>query len=408
MHVDREATLRSMWLQLAELVVQTLQVERIGIWVLVDDDRALRCRYLLQRSNHEVFEGAMLREQDFPEYFRALHARRTLAAGHASTSLLTGELHRPYLEPLGITSMLDAPIYMEGRVVGVVCHEHIGLPRPWSAADIDFASCVADNIARLYQEHAHHHARVTLQSYEKHLMELHRMEAVGRIAAEIAHDFRGILNAGMGFAELIRQVPGISPDVDRYAQKIVDAMRRGGELTREVMSFGKDAPVAPRVVDIGEVVDSLMGMFRVLLGERIDLQCDCSASLSRAFIDVSQLERALLNLVLNARDAMPTGGILRITASEELLDDDEGESARFVTLAVTDNGVGMDEETCRNVLRPFFTTKGDAGTGLGLAIVEQVVTRAGGQLRIESELHKGTTVRLFLPRIAAALRAETA
>lgn len=406
LHVGKEETLRQIWLQLANLVADTLQIERVGVWVLVDDDRALRCRYLLQRSSHDVFQGAILREQDFPEYFRALHARRTVAAGHASTSSLTSELREQYLEPLKITSMLDAPIYIEGRVAGVVCHEHIGVPRQWNDTDIDFASCVADNIARLYQEYEHHHAQSALRSYEKHLMELHRMEAVGRIAAEVAHDFRGILNAAMGFAELIRRAPGISPDVDRYAHKIVDAMQRGGTLTQEVVSFGKDSPVAPRVVDVRDVVDAMCSMFRVLLGERIELQCDCSASVSRAFIDISQLERALLNLVLNARDAMPSGGVLRIAAADELMDDDEGESARFVTLSISDNGMGMDEETRGNVLKPFFTTKGDEGTGLGLAIVDQIVTRAGGLVRIESEVGKGTTVRLYLPRIAGATAAR--
>jgi two-component system cell cycle sensor histidine kinase/response regulator CckA len=403
LRVGPTATLRQIWLSLADIAATTLQVERIGVWVLVDGDRALRCRYLLQRSSHDVFEGAMLRQQDFPQYFQALHSHRTLAAANAPTSSLTSELFEQYLEPLGITSMLDAPIYVQGHVVGVVCHEHTGTPRHWSEADANFASCVADNIARLYQEHEQHHARSALLSYERQLMELHRMEAVGRIAAEVAHDFRGILNAAMGFAELIRRSPDISADVDRYANKIVDAMQRGGQLTQEVMSFGKDSPVAPRVVDVRTVVNTMASMFKVLLGERIELQSECEQAVSRSFIDVSQLERALLNLILNARDALPSGGIVRIAVAEASLDSDEDDSARFVTVSVIDNGVGMDADTCRNVLKPFFTTKGDAGTGLGLAIVDQIITRAGGNVRIDSELGKGTTVCLYLPRIAGAL-----
>lgn len=403
LHVSANETLRQIWLQLADVVADTLGVERVGVWVLVDDNRALRCRYLLQRSSHDLYQGAILREQDFPEYFRELHARRTLAAANAPTSQLTKELRDAYLEPLGITSMLDAPIYIEGRVVGVVCHEHVGPPRQWSDADADFASCVADNIARLYQEHEHHHARSTLRSYEKHLLHLHRMEAVGRIASEIAHDFRGILSAAMGFAELIRRTPDISPDVDRYAQKIVDAMQRGGKLTQEVVNFGKDSPVTPRVIDVRDVIESMNGMFRVLLGERIELRCVCNQPVSRAFIDVSQLERILLNLVLNARDAMPAGGTLTITADESFMDDEEGEHAKFVVVTVKDDGIGMDAETSRNVLKPFFTTKGDEGTGLGLAIVDQIVTRAGGTVCIDSEPGKGTAVQLYLPRIAGAV-----
>lgn len=401
LHVSANKTLRQIWLSLADIVVETLAVERIGVWVLVDDNRALRCRYLLQQSSHDVFQGAILRQQDFPEYFKALQDRRTLAAANAPTSSLTHELREQYLDPLGITSMLDAPIYVEGRVVGVVCHEHIGAPRQWSEADADFASCVADHIARLYQEHEHLHARSALRSYERQLMELHRMEAVGRIAAEIAHDFRGILNAAMGFAELIRRSPGITTDVDRYAQKIVDAMQRGGQLTQEVMSFGKDSPAAPRVVDVREVMTTMAGMFRVLLGERIELLCECKQTVSRTFIDVSQLERALLNLILNARDALPSGGLVQIVAEDALLNDDEG-GATYVRLSVIDNGVGMDAAVRENVLKPFFTTKGDAGTGLGLAIVDQIIVRAGGSVRIDSEAGRGTSVRLYLPRIAGA------
>jgi len=404
LHGGAEVTLREVWLQLAEVVATALQVERVGVWVLADEDRVLRCRYLLQRSNHDVYEGAILRCQDFPEYFRALHARRTVAADDAPASVLTSELSEPYLEPLGIASMLDAPIYIHGKVVGVVCHEHIGEPRSWSEGEKDFASTVADNIARIYEEHEYRHAQSALRSYERHLMELHRMEAVGRLAAEIAHDFRGILNAAQGFAELIRRVPHVPPEVDRYAQRIIDAMQRGGHLTQEVTSFGKDSPVAPRVVDVRDVIASMLGMFRMLLGDRIDLQLEQESAVSRVFIDVSQLERALLNLVLNARDAMPNGGTLHIGAVDALVDDDEGGHPKFVCLYVTDNGIGMDAATCSNVLKPFFTTKGEAGTGLGLAIVEQIVTRAGGFIRIESEPGKGTTVRLHLPRIAGAVR----
>jgi len=150
LHASGGVSLRDVWLQLADLVANALEVDRVGVWVLIDEGRAIRCRYLLQRSSKDVFQGAVLRAQDFPEYFDALRARRTLPAADAQTSGLTRELRESYLQPLNITSMLDAPIYLEGRVVGVVCHEHIGPQRNWSGAESDFASAVADNIARLY------------------------------------------------------------------------------------------------------------------------------------------------------------------------------------------------------------------------------------------------------------------
>lgn len=394
-------SLRQVWEDLSDLVTGALDVDRIGVWVLIDEGRAIRCRYLYQRSNRQMFQGAVLRAQDFPGYFDAIGARRTIAATHVASSDLTRELRQAYFEPLGITSTLDAPIYIEGRVVGVVCHEHTGLPREWTGAESDFVSAVADNIARLYQEHEASNAQSTLRAYENHLMELHRMEAIGRVAAGIAHDFRGILSAAQGFAELIRRTPNLSPDVDRYALRIVDAMQRGHQLTQEVVNFGKDAPATPRVVDIARTVETMAGMFKVLIGNRVALQIETPHPVSRVFVDPSHLERVLLNLVLNARDAMGSGGVLTLRVQDVTLDDEE--SARYVEVDIIDTGTGMDENVRQNIFRPFFTTKGEQGTGLGLAIVDQIVTRAGGFVRIQSEVGRGTTVRVYLPRIAGAI-----
>ncbi len=391
-------SLRQVWEDLAELVANALEVDRIGVWVFIDEGRAIRCRWLFQRSNHETYQGAVLHAQDFPGYFQAIESRRTIAATHADASELTRELREVYFHPLGIHSTLDAPIYVEGRIAGIVCHEHMGPPRKWTGAECDFASAVADNISRLYQENEAASAQTALRAYETHLMELHRMEAVGRVAATVAHDFRGILSAALGFAELIRRTPNLAPDIDRYATRIIDAMQRGQHLTQEIVSFGKDEPAAPRVVDVARTVESMSGMFGVLLGV-VTLRVDVKAPVSRTFIDPSHLERTLLNLVLNARDAMPGGGLVTIHVQDVCVPDED--DAHFVEIDVIDTGIGMDESTLRNIFKPFFTTKGEQGTGLGLAIVDQVITRAGGFVRVDSEVGRGTAVRVFLPRIAS-------
>ena len=394
-------TLRQVWEDLSDLVTSALDVDRIGVWVLIDEGHAIRCQYLYQRSNQQMFQGVVLRDQDFPGYFRAIEARRTIAAAYAGSSDLTKELRQAYFEPLGITSTLDAPIYIEGRVVGVVCHEHTGLPREWTGAECDFVSSVADNISRLYQEHEASNAQSTLRAYEMHLMELHRMEAVGRVAAGVAHDFRGILSAALGFAELIRRTPNLPADADRYALRIIDAMQRGHQLTQEVVNFGKDTPATPRVIDASRTIEAMAGMFKVLVGSRVKLEIETPQPVSRVFVDPSHLERTLLNLVLNARDAMVSGGVLTLRVHDVVIAEEE--NTKYVEIDVIDTGVGMDEHVRQNIFRPFFTTKGDHGTGLGLAIVDQIVTRAGGFVRIDSEVGHGTTVRVFLPRIAGAL-----
>jgi signal transduction histidine kinase len=402
LHASPESRLRDLWLQLAETSASSLNVERVGVWILVDENRALRCRYLLQYSSHQVYQGAVLRAQDFPNYFQALEQQRTIAVEDAPGDPLTAELREAYLEPLGITSLLDAPVYVGGKVAGVVCHEHIGAPRVWTDAERDFAATVADTIARVYGEYEHRHAETALESYQRHMMELHRMEALGRMAAGVAHDFRGIVSIALGFTELLRRVPNLAPQADHYAQRVVDALQRGQSLTEEIMSFGKDDPVSPRVLDIASTLSRCAQMFRVLVGSSIRLRVRGSSTVSRVFMDTSQFERMMLNLVLNARDAMPNGGSLDIDYEDAVVGDEDDERATYVAIYVRDTGVGMDEQTRLNAFKPFFTTKGDRGTGLGLVIIDQIVSRAGGRVKIDSEVGRGTTMQVYLPRIASA------
>lgn len=394
--------LRDVWLALAQLTSQALDVERVGVWVFVDEGRAIRCRYLLQRSGNQIFQGAVLRVGDFPSYFESLDHLRLVCAEDAQSSEATRELLPAYLAPLGITSMLDAPIYLDGQLVGVVCHEHIGPKRSWTQAECEFAAAVADNIARLYREHERHDAQATLQGYERRLMELQRIEAVGRMAIGIAHDFRGILGLAQGFAELIIRSPDDAPRVKHFAERIRDALARGQQLTREVMDFGKDDIHAPRLLNLAEFLDANAGMLRSVLGANIVLDLQIAPRLGRILMDSSQLERALLNLVLNARDALPHGGTVSIVAQEVDARGEQGEESTCVEIAVRDDGVGMSEDTLKNVFKPFFTTKGEQGNGLGLVIVRQIVGRAGGFVRVDSAPGEGTVVRIYVPRLATA------
>jgi len=385
LHATAEQPLEEVWSQAAEIASDTLQVERIGAWILVDDGKALRCRYLQQLSNREVFQGAVLRAQDFPSYFNALVDQRTIAADDALRTPSTAELRDAYLRPLGIGALLDAPIYLRGKVVGVVCHEHVGGPRNWNEAEAAFAACVADNVARIYGEYERQHAQSALRHYQKHLMELHRMEALGRMAAGVAHDFRGVVSAALGFAELLQRMPDLPAKGEQYCRRIIESLNRGQQLCKQVMEFGQDEPMFPRVLDVKSVVADLREMFKVLLGDSIELLVDVRDPVSRVFMDPSQLERTLLNLVLNSRDAMPHGGRLTVRLEESRVQED-GAGAAYVLMTVSDTGVGMDEHTRANVFKPFFTTKGENGTGLGLVIVDQIVSRAGGRVRIESEI----------------------
>ena len=391
------ASLFEIFRDATELAARTLQVDRVGIWLFVERRRAIRCYHLYERAGEQHSEGAMLRAEDFPAYFGALEERRALAADEARRDPLTQELRDAYLEPLGIHAMLDAPLYREGEVIGVVCHESRA-PRRWSAEDREFAASVADRVALQFEEAARQDAEALAEAQEAHLAELHKMEALGRLAAGVAHDFNNVLLVVLSCAHEIAADPAATPPIAATAAEISEAAERGSELARELLSFGRDEPRATRVVDVAEVAEALAPMLRKALGASHELALRCAPGTGRVLIDRAQLERVLLNLVLNARDAMPDGGTVAVDLSESPIDG----GPLHVLVEVSDTGVGMDAATRARVFEPFFTTKPRGeGAGIGMAVVYRVVERAGGFVHVESEPGRGTRIRVVLPRVAA-------
>jgi signal transduction histidine kinase len=392
------ASLGDVFREATELAARTLQVDRAGIWLFVDGRRAIRCYHLFERAGGEHSEGAMLRAEDFPAYFAALGERRAIAAGEARRDPATHELREAYLEPLGIRAMLDAPLYRDGEVIGVVCHESRAV-RSWSDADREFAASVADRVALQFEEAARKDAEALAEAQEAHLDELHKMEALGRLAAGIAHDFRNVLTVVIGCAHEITRSPGATPEITAAAGDITRAAERGSALARELLSFGRGDPSPARVVDPAEVVESFAPMLRKALGQSHPLALRCEPGTGRVLVDRAQLERVVLNLVLNARDAMPRGGSVGLRVAEEPIDG----GPLHVVIEVSDTGVGMDAETRARLFEPFFTTKPEGeGTGIGMAVVYRVVERAGGFVHVDSAPGNGTRIRVVLPRVGAA------
>jgi len=384
--------------EVCEVAARTLRVERVGVFLFVDERRAIRCYELFERRGGQHSEGAMLRAADFPTYFRSLEERRTIGADDARRDALTHELRDAYLEPLGIVSMLDVPIYRGGQVIGVVCHE-AAEARSWSNEDRDFAVSVAESIARQLEEAARKDAEAIAEAQEAHLEQLHKMEALGRLASGVAHDFKNVLQVVLGWAQEIIRDPAATAEIAESAREIERAGERGAALARELLAFGRDEGCATRVVDVAEVVSRLAPMLQKAIGAAHELVIRCVPPTGRVLIDQSQLERVVLNLALNARDAMPGGGTVEIGVSEISI---EGGSGRYVVVEVSDVGVGMDAATRARLFEPFFTTKPPgAGTGIGMAVVYAIVERAGGFLHVESEPGKGTRIRAVLPRVAA-------
>jgi PAS domain S-box-containing protein len=246
------------------------------------------------------------------------------------------------------------------------------------------------------------HAELALQQSEAQLRQTHKMEAIGRLAGGIAHDFNNLLTAILGYGELIAGAIGDHPSA-RDVEQILEAGRRAAALTRQLLAFARQQTLAAEVLCPNEIVKGTAQLLERLLGHDVELRLDIDESVGNITVDRSQLEQVLLNLALNARDAMPEGGRLTIGTKSVVLDAAQASAALaapgpHVLVEVSDTGVGMDRATLARIFEPFFTTKDQAhGTGLGLATVYGVVTQSGGGVEVESALGAGTTFRLYFP-----------
>jgi signal transduction histidine kinase len=252
--------------------------------------------------------------------------------------------------------------------------------------------------------------RDVTESHRLHeqLRQAQKMESIGRLAGGIAHDFNNLLTAISGYAELILMDfdAGAVPARDS-AEQIARAAGRAASLTAQLLAFSRKQVLRPQVIDLNEVVSGMATMLARMLGEDVVLSTEFDPETASTLADPTQIEQVVLNLALNARDAMPNGGSLVIwTAPFELGEDDDRphpdlEPGSYVTLSVRDSGVGIEPDLIENVFEPFFTTKPvGEGTGLGLATVHGIVSQSGGVIWVESTPGEGTTFTVCLPRSA--------
>jgi len=250
-------------------------------------------------------------------------------------------------------------------------------------------------------------AEESLRLADDRLRAAQKMEAVGRLAAGIAHDFNNLLTAILGSTDLLLESLPADHPAREDAVESRQATLRAADLTRQLLAFSRQQVLAPRVLDLNDVVRDVERLLRRLIGEDVELRIVPAPGPATVRADPSQLEQVLVNLAVNARDAMPGGGILTIETANVVLDDAYAANQPLVAagdymmIAMTDTGSGMDEETQARVFEPFFTTKERGkGTGLGLATVYGIVKQSGGYIWVYSELGIGTTFKVYLPRVA--------
>jgi PAS domain S-box-containing protein len=254
-----------------------------------------------------------------------------------------------------------------------------------------------------------HHAEQALRESEDRLRQSQKMEAVGQLAGGVAHDFNNLLMVITGYSDqLLARLPAADP-LRHKVEQIRKAGDRAASLTRQLLAFSRKQVIEPKVLDLNAVVAGIEKMLRRLIGEDIDIVTLPGRELGRVRADPGQVEQLIMNLVVNSRDAMPQGGRLSLetanvdVATSAASGHDGVDPGRYVVLTIADTGSGMDRDTLSRAFEPFFTTKEPGkGTGLGLATVYGIVQQSGGHIRAESEPERGTTFRIYLPRVDEA------
>ncbi len=254
---------------------------------------------------------------------------------------------------------------------------------------------------------------ITVQrQLEEQLLQSRKMEAIGQLAGGVAHDFNNLLTVICGYGDLLTKLPDISAAGREYADEILEAAKRAAQLTRQLLAFGRRQVMQARTVNLNSVVADIEKLLRRLIGEDVELRTALEPELGLVKVDPGQIEQVIMNLAVNARDAMPKGGRLTIETANIAFDRNHPDRQAMqhggphVLLTVSDTGSGMDAETKARVFEPFFTTKElGKGTGLGLAMAYGIVKQSGGDIRVYTELGRGTTFKIYLPRLENAVEA---
>lgn len=287
-----------------------------------------------------------------------------------------------------------------------------GFALPWRSWELELAEGLRHNITDVIVRTLRHIADLNEQ-----LRQSQKMEAVGQLTGGLAHDFNNLLTGMIGSLDLlsIRIAQGRTAELDRYINAAVTSANRAAALTHRLLAFSRRQPLDPKPTDVNRLISSMEELIRRTVGPAVQVETVMSGGLWRTLCDANQLENALLNLAINARDAMAGGGRLTIEASNARLDDayanrhHDVAAGQYVAVSVTDTGTGMPPDVIARVFEPFFTTKPlGEGTGLGLSMVYGFAKQSSGYARVYSELGEGTTVRLYLPRFTGEDLAEPA
>ncbi len=302
-------------------------------------------------------------------------------------------------------SGITAPIAGVAGPYGVL-GIHSREPHHFSTDDVDFVRGIAGVLGTAVRHAA---AEEEQRRLAEHLRQTQKLEAIGRLAGGIAHDFNNLMTVVLAYADALASGDLAEGDAPGHIAEIKGAAERAALLTRQLLAFSRQQTLQPKILEPNAVIGNTDRMLRRIIGEDIQFESRLAPDAWNVKVDPGQLEQVLLNIVINARDAMPGGGLLRVeTANVEVpaggsREHGEVRPGSYVLISVTDTGCGMTPETLAHAFEPFFTTKGTGGTGLGLATVYGIVQQSGGDVWASSEPNRGTCVRVYLPRVVHAM-----
>ncbi|MES2178205.1 MAG: response regulator [Gemmatimonadota bacterium] len=300
----------------------------------------------------------------------------------------------PRAQEFGITCGVAVVIPGEVRPLGALMAHDIP-PRDFGVDDVHFLQAIAHVLG----------AAIERRRREAAIRQTQRLEAVGRLASGISHDFNNVLSAISGYAELIRGSATADDAIREDAGEILAAAQQAAALTRQLLAFSRQQTITTKRLVLNDIIGGMGNMVKRLMGTSVTYSAVLANDLWAVRADPSQIQQVVVNLCVNARDAMPDGGLLTVETANATYDDAQatanslGAAGEYVLLSVTDTGIGMDSATKARIFEPFFSTKAaDKGTGLGLATVYGIVKQSGGEISVRSKQGNGTRFRIFLPR----------
>jgi two-component system, cell cycle sensor histidine kinase and response regulator CckA len=353
-------------------------------------------------------------EEVLGRHFSILYPKEDVEAGKCERALRAAVESAGKCERARRAAVESGPFHEEGWRVRKGGARYVATVAITALKDKDgdirgFAKITRDVTERNTSEAALSKASARLEDCEARLRQSQKMEAVGTLAGGIAHDFNNLLTAINGFSEMVLLRLSKHDPIRREVEEIKRAGYRAASLTRQLLAFSRKQVMQPKVLDVNAVVADIARMLRRIIGDNVELVTRTADSLGMVKVDPGQLEQVIVNLVVNARDAMPSGGKLTLETMSTKLDPTftarypDVPSGAYVVIAISDTGTGMSPEALSHLFEPFFTTKGHGkGTGLGLSTVYGIVKQSGGHVSVHSEQGKGTTFKIYLPQVAEA------